>query len=71
MSEGQQNQINIDLMIDKTKEQIVQVLNDSSLTIGIMAMILRELSNEVTNQANVQLRTLKHGREGTDDKEGS
>lgn len=71
MSEGQQNQINIDLMIDKTKEQIVQVLNDSSLTIGIMAMILRELSNEVTNQANVQLQTLKHGREGTDDKEGS
>lgn len=49
----------LDLVIDETREQIVQLLNESGLSIGIIAMLMRELSSDISNQARVQLQAFK------------
>lgn len=56
MSEEQQKPI--DILIYDAREEIVRLLNDSGLSIGIIAMLLRELSTEITNQALLQMQLL-------------
>lgn len=49
----------IDIVIDETKANIVQTLNESGLSIGVMAMVLRDLSAYVSQQAQAKLQTLR------------
>lgn len=63
MSKQKQEQKPVDVMIDETRNKVVRTLNDSGLSIGIMAMMLRELSADVTQQAQAQLQALKQQTE--------
>lgn len=60
----------LDLVIDETREQIVQLLNESGLSIGIIAMLMRELSSDISNQARVQLQAFKQQKMKEDKADG-
>lgn len=49
----------IDVLICETREGIINILNNSKLSYGIMSLILSEILNNVNIQMNLELSSLQ------------
>jgi hypothetical protein len=49
----------IDVLICETREGIINILNNSNLSYGIMSLILSEILNNVNIQMNLELSSLQ------------
>lgn len=53
----------IDLVVEETKESVAKVLNESQLPISVLALVMRELSQQITTQERQIIDQLKQENE--------
>lgn len=61
MNEKQERQI--DLIIEETKEKLAWVLNESQLPVSVIALVMRELTQQITAQERQIVDQLKQENE--------
>ncbi|SMO93052.1 hypothetical protein [Melghirimyces algeriensis] len=57
------NEKQIDIVIEETKEEVANILNESKLPVSILGLIMREMAQQITAQERQIVDQLKQNNE--------